>query len=132
MLRIASSQDFATFCQNLDNAVLMQRAMAIVKQRRLAQATRALGGHNACDGVEYKADIHADYYFAKMFEEREAGYQSDPNYNAWSDEGFLDYQLRKNDALRPAVNKNRARVAMGGIIVPSRQGGFHATVKGNM
>ena len=116
-----SEEDMLIFLENLDNRVLMQRAMARVRQLKAAEAARRLGGQRVLRdsggsiAAAPVANIDSSYYFARMWEEREhneARMQSGEN--VWDDPEFLDFELKHNEALRPIVDRTGAPVFFGG------------------
>jgi hypothetical protein len=119
-IRGFSEDDLATFIEHLDNEVLMQRALARVKQIRAAQAVQAVGGQRAKRGkfgfvqTAPLANIDPSYYFARLHEEREANaHRRKTQENVWDDPEFLDFELRQNPALRPIVDTTGRPVFFG-------------------
>lgn len=117
-----SEEDMKLFCEHLDNQVLMQRALSIVRQCRLAQAARNMGGQRPLRGRDGsliaapQANIDSSYYFTRMFEEREHNSaRAESGENVWNDPEFLPWELKRNESLRPIVDHSGAPVHFGGV-----------------
>jgi len=117
-------EDLVLFQEHISNKVLMQRAQAIVAQRKAHQVAQKLGGQRiARDGKGVLvsapvANIAPEYYYARMGEEREASSaRLDHNENVWEDPDFLPFELKRNPALRPITQDpdKRPTVHFGGI-----------------
>lgn len=104
-------EELQIFAENLNNKVMMQRAIARVRQIRAAQAVQSVGGQRPSRGLNQElvalpqANIDPSYYFSRLHEEREAN--SDrmaSGENVWDDPEFLPFELKRNPELRPIVD----------------------------
>ena len=118
-----SEEDLLVFQQYLHDEVMMKRAMARVAQIRAAKAAKAAGGQRQHRGrkgdllAEPVANIAPEYYHARRFEEMEANAERlKSGENVWDDPDFLPWELKRNEALRPEVDRGGARVFAGGIV----------------
>ena len=123
-----SEEDLILFQEHLDNKVLMQRAKAIVAQRKAARVARRTGGQKVSRGhhgellMRPTANIDPTYYFSRMGQEREANdHRLKTGENVWEDPDFLPYELKKNPHLRPVLDDRNAPVHMGGIVMPTTE-----------
>lgn len=120
------------FLENLDNEVLMKRALAEAEQIIAAGAVQQVGGQRPTRGKNGEllampgANISSGYYFKRMFEEREADAgRMERMENVWDDPDFLPWELKRNDALRPQIDDAGAPVHLSGIEIPT-EAGFRA------
>lgn len=131
------AQAWKDFVENVNNRVLMQRAQAIVRQRRMARVAREVGGqvpHRGRHGellMQPKANINTHYYMARMNEEREANPERMASgENIWKDPEFVDWELKRNEALRPVLNEQNKPMHMNGLVMPTKAN-FEAARKGS-
>lgn len=124
-------EDLLLFQEHIGNKVLMQRAQAIVRQKRAARAARAIGGQAPIRGKHGqlismpKANIDPAYYFSRMGQEREASeHRLRTNENIWNDPDFLPWELKRNPELRPVIQEQNKPVHMSGLIVPGTDAEF--------
>lgn len=125
---LLTEDDMITFIQHMDNVALMRKAQAIVKQREAARIARSLGGQKVSRSrggsvtLRPVANIHPSYYFARMFEEQKLNDgRFERQENIWQDPEFLPWEMKRNEALRPVIDKDESRVSMAGLVLPAKR-----------